>query len=245
MNTFIVLGTSRSGSSLVTSLLQACGVYLGEDLRSPGRHNPRGYFEHIEVRKIDKRLLSEAGYISGRDFTNPSFGDSESANLIAKGYINKIRRQITKHLMRKFIENNKRDSWGFKANGMTFRLWKKMIPNPKIIFVYREPYSVARSWMKASSETLSFNRQLKEWLNANMELLYDVETCESMVVEYEDLFNNKNSVKEIVKFVGSGDESKLEKIIDPKLNNSKWSKKMEYPAEIQSLLNVLASYKKY
>jgi hypothetical protein len=59
----VVLGMHRSGTSLVTDLLQTLGLYVGDpDHLTPANwENPRGFFERRDMRGICDRLLHAAG----------------------------------------------------------------------------------------------------------------------------------------------------------------------------------------
>jgi hypothetical protein len=59
----LVLGMHRSGTSLVTDLLQTLGLYIGDpDHLTPANwENPRGFFERRDMRAICDRLLHAAG----------------------------------------------------------------------------------------------------------------------------------------------------------------------------------------
>ena len=59
----LVLGMHRSGTSLVTDLLQTLGLYVGDpDHLTPANwENPRGFFERRDMRAICDRLLHAAG----------------------------------------------------------------------------------------------------------------------------------------------------------------------------------------
>ena len=44
----VVMGTGRSGTSLVAGLLAAHGVFFGR-CKAPDQHNPKGYWEHVSI----------------------------------------------------------------------------------------------------------------------------------------------------------------------------------------------------
>lgn len=57
----LVLGMHRSGTSVLTGVLQHMGLYLGEGLISPNSYNPKGYFEHIEINSLNDQILTALG----------------------------------------------------------------------------------------------------------------------------------------------------------------------------------------
>lgn len=57
----IITGMHRSGTSLVTGLLQKCGLYLGANLISGLADNPKGHFEDRTFVRINDALLAING----------------------------------------------------------------------------------------------------------------------------------------------------------------------------------------
>ena len=55
----VVLGMHRSGTSLITRSLEACGVQLGHRLIAGGRDNEKGYFEDAAINQLNENILSE------------------------------------------------------------------------------------------------------------------------------------------------------------------------------------------
>jgi hypothetical protein len=66
----IVLGMSRSGTSLASGALVAGGFYVGsaEDLMPASPANPAGYWENVAVRELNEQLLAS---VTGSWFTPP------------------------------------------------------------------------------------------------------------------------------------------------------------------------------
>ena len=58
-----VLGMHRSGTSLITRVLNLLGVYLGPDahLMTPNENNPSGYWEHQLITDLNDEILSRLG----------------------------------------------------------------------------------------------------------------------------------------------------------------------------------------
>jgi len=58
-----VLGMHRSGTSLITALLQSLGAHLGppEHMMKPQPDNPRGFYEHQLLNDIDEEILARLG----------------------------------------------------------------------------------------------------------------------------------------------------------------------------------------
>src|ERR1700730_3368996 len=58
-----IAGAHRSGTSMLTRLLHACGLHLGpkDQLMSPQADNPEGFWEHLGFVALNDQLLSELG----------------------------------------------------------------------------------------------------------------------------------------------------------------------------------------
>ena len=58
-----ILGMHRSGTSLLTRVLNLMGVYLGPDahLLQPLAENPKGFWEHKEIWKLNEDILWRLG----------------------------------------------------------------------------------------------------------------------------------------------------------------------------------------
>ena len=53
----LVVGMHRSGTSLLGSLLPACGIAMPGSLLDGDAHNPEGYFERADVTALQEELL--------------------------------------------------------------------------------------------------------------------------------------------------------------------------------------------
>src|SRR5215475_3493694 len=58
-----IAGAHRSGTSMLTRLLHACGLYLGpkDELMPAQADNPDGFWEHLRFVALNDELLSELG----------------------------------------------------------------------------------------------------------------------------------------------------------------------------------------
>ena len=53
----IVLGSHRSGTSVITKLVSYLGFNLGVKLMEPNRDNPKGYFEDVDIYNLNEKIL--------------------------------------------------------------------------------------------------------------------------------------------------------------------------------------------
>lgn len=120
----IIAGFHRSGTSATSQLLHRAGLFLGYELLEANPSNPYGHFEDREVVDLHQQILTDNGrtWLVGESFlpvVNPD--------------------RWTK--MRRIIErrNTEHRLWGFKDPRVcTFiMLWKYLMPDAKVLLVYR------------------------------------------------------------------------------------------------------------
>jgi hypothetical protein len=131
----IVAGFHRSGTSLVCQLLHRAGLFLGYNLLGPAFSNPHGHFEDREIMDLHQQILSDNGqtWLVSEPFL-PVVTDSHWQRL---GRI--VERRNAEH-----------DLWGFKDPRVCLFMmpWKHLLPNAKVLLVYRHfldtTYSLGR-----------------------------------------------------------------------------------------------------
>ncbi len=139
----IVAGFHRSGTSLVCQLLHRAGLFLGYDLLEAAFSNPHGHFEDTEVLNLHRQILSDNGktWLVSKPFLP----------IITEPHWQRMERII----QRRDAEHN---LWGFKDPRICLfmMIWKHLLPNAKVLLVYRHfsatAYSLGR---RQSTELLS------------------------------------------------------------------------------------------
>ena len=58
MKNVLILGSGRSGTSMVAGTLAKAGYFMGQQLLPPNDANPKGFFEDIEVNAINEDILA-------------------------------------------------------------------------------------------------------------------------------------------------------------------------------------------
>ena len=185
--TILVIGPARSGSSATTGALQRLGVNVGEELRVADEYNPLGFFEDLEMMKINSEITNSVG----GDYWNPPHD-----SCIEHGFkmnSEKVHDAINKR--------NVNDVWGCKANmTLTYQYWVPLLRNPKLVITFRNPIDIAESVMRAKG--MEFGRALhitNFYVNLMVELLekneiekqYDI-----TVVKFEELVSKPKVVVE-------------------------------------------------
>ena len=140
----IIAGMHRSGTSMVTRLLDACGLIIGNKLDS--NH------ESIFFQRINIWMMS----LLGSSWDNPkSFNeiDSQIKNDIVKQLDNLLNSRTNSlyfgwtSFLRKGSFNEISSAWGWKdpRNTFTIPLWEEVFPALKVIYIIRHPLDVASS----------------------------------------------------------------------------------------------------
>lgn len=127
-----IAGMPRSGTSLITQLLNRCGVYLGapEDLMPASRNNTDGFWENLRFVRVNERLLAAS---DGQWFAPPPKLNA-TPEIIAEG--------------RSVVANFEgTDPWAFKdpRNAVTIPFWKSLLPSMKVLVCLRHPAESASS----------------------------------------------------------------------------------------------------
>lgn len=140
MNTCVmVLGMHRSGTSAITGALEKLGIALHQKLLESNSFNPKGYFEGVDVTKLNDSLLLEMG---------SNWDDTRFPTHIPEDLIEKYLPEATKLIEREFAYT---PIFAMKDPRfcVTFPVWelalKKLKIDLKIIFPYRNPLEIARS----------------------------------------------------------------------------------------------------
>jgi hypothetical protein len=179
----IITGMHRSGTSLVSSLLQQTGVHVGERLIAANEANPRGYFEDVDFYEFHEGLLHARGqtylYLEPDFSFEPTAAESARAAELVK-------------------ERAGRPVWGWKdpRTSLFLTFWKQHVPNARFVFVYRHPLAVLLSLLRRG-EFNSFPgllAGLHAWqvYNANIQHFHDAygDRClllpiDALVVQFE------------------------------------------------------------
>lgn len=135
MTTLIVLGMHRGGTSLAAGLAERLGYHMGPYQRPPDKWNPTGYFEDVEIRDINQKILQAAGGW----WADPP---SEEAIEYTGGYFRDKMRYLV-------LVHRRLDRWGWKdpRTCLTAPLWHSCVMHPKYLVVHRDPQDVVASLM--------------------------------------------------------------------------------------------------
>lgn len=168
----------RSGTSALTGLLRALGLWAGEmDDFPPGdAHNQAGYWEHLGVWAVNEAILQTLGasWCDVADLDLSRLTDAERTPL--QQHARGIVRELDAH-----------GSWVIKDPRLCllFPFWREVLERPFCILVYRDPLSTARSLARRDGFPLSFGIAL--WEKYNREALAATRGLPRALVSYREL----------------------------------------------------------
>ncbi len=132
----IILG-QRSGTSMVTRMLQLCGVDLGDeaDLGGPNAANREGYWEHLELQALNDRVLG----VLGASWDHPPAPDADWTSPALRPFHDEAAAFVASFAGR--------EPWGFKdpRTSLTLPFWQPHVPDARYVLSVRHPLDVARS----------------------------------------------------------------------------------------------------
>ena len=171
---FLVVGMHRSGTSLLTAMLQALGVALPGTLIPGDRHNPEGYFEWDALVRLQERLLIDLDRwwpsAQGCLALPPGWLD-HPASLVAHKNLIRLLEQVASSI--------KDPCWAFKdpRTSRLLPLWLRVaseldIPL-RLILAVRDPAEVTRSLVQRDGSITGMNAERAQilWWRFNLEPL--------------------------------------------------------------------------
>lgn len=54
----LILGSGRSGTSMLAGILHQAGYFMGDKLHKPELSNPKGFFEWMTINQINEQILA-------------------------------------------------------------------------------------------------------------------------------------------------------------------------------------------
>jgi hypothetical protein len=191
-----VTGMHRSGTSLTTRVINLLGVDLGaeEKLMSPGRGNPRGYWENRQIRRWGDGLLEALG---GNWRSPPALRDGWELGRNLDGFRDRARRILAKHFPdRGYI------GWKDPRTSLLLPMWRTVVPIYRTILVLRDPRHVAGSLAERSGIDPEYSAYL--WLRYTVSAWRSDPAC--LLVRYDDFLQQPHRLpEEIAAFLGLPD----------------------------------------
>ena len=168
----------RSGTSLLTHLLELMGCFVGspDELLEPNRDNPRGFHERRDAVELNDRLLRSLGHdwrhVAGLDVDSIT-GEQRNAFDDAGS---KIVARLDRH--RPWVLKDPRMCW-------LFSLWRELLERPLGVFIHRSPVEVA--WSLYRRDGLMVPYSIALWEAYNLSILRHAQGLGVATVAYRDL----------------------------------------------------------
>jgi GT2 family glycosyltransferase len=141
MRDVLVLGSGRSGTSMVTGALARAGYHLGESLHVARAANPKGFFEAAEVNDLNDELLAnmlpaDSPLVAGQRWLGVPRADAQPTP--TTGQARTLRRLVAR---RPFCFKDPRFSFTLPA-------WREAAPDAGLVCVFRHPAATAVSMVE-------------------------------------------------------------------------------------------------
>ena len=189
------LGMHRSGTSLVSRLLNFLGVHLGPDelIAKTGADNPKGYWEHQSFVDLNDEILARLG---GRWDEPPAFPPAWPRD----PRIVDLREKASRLVLGNFVTE---PLWGWKdpRTCLTLPFWQDLIGPMRYVMCMRNPCAVAASLSERNG--MSFEKAEGLWLAHAEACLAHTRGRPRMFVVYEDLLRDwPSQLRRMAAFIG-------------------------------------------
>lgn len=121
----VILGMHRSGTSVVTHWLQACGLHVGDDLLGAGVGNVEGHFEDLDIYRFHRAWL-------------------ERNRLPHTGFVHAPVPPLTPERKRELqrlidLRNERYEAWAWKEPRTCLFLdtYRELLPDARYLVIYR------------------------------------------------------------------------------------------------------------
>ncbi len=165
MHNCLIIGSGRSGTSMVAGSLSGAGYFLGEHLHSPTSANPKGFFEDLEVNSLNEDMLALVLPRRPRRWPlrrlladRPDFMQRWVAVLAPDAALPELPRALA-HRRDRLVEHQ---PFLFKDPRFCYTLpyWRGALRDVRIVCVFREPGRTARSILR-ECESASYMHSLR------------------------------------------------------------------------------------
>jgi hypothetical protein len=151
MKNLLILGSGRSGTSLMGGLLGASGYFMGDDLLAAREANPKGFFESKDVNRLNEDLITTAIPRRLSPWWQLRYGrpPQPDSRWVARLPVN-LRLRVTPELDDRIKRMVSREPFCFKDPRLSYSLpaWIPHLRNTGIICVFRHPVATAKSLVR-------------------------------------------------------------------------------------------------
>jgi hypothetical protein len=189
------LGMHRSGTSLVSRMLNLLGVHLGPDepISRTGTDNPKGYWEHDAIVAINDEILARFG---GRWDEPPKLPSAWPREARLEDLREKARRLLAADFAAAPL-------WGWKdpRTCLTLPFWQDVVGPIRYVLCVRNPLAVVGSLSRRNA--MSSEKADLLWLGHVRASLALTDGHPRMLVFYEDILDDwRRELRRLAAFVG-------------------------------------------
>jgi len=226
MTIVCITGTHRSGTSMITRLLNLSGLYLGtdNDINVHGIDNPEGFWENLQFVKLNEEILSAHG---GAWDMPPSLSANWELSPETTPFHDRA-----KQIIRQF-ENHGLWGWKDPRNSLTIDFWKTLLPEMKVLICLRNPLDIVRSLSKRGYSSPEFGFRL--WSVYNQHLLDAIPSENRIITHFDVYFNRPRAeLERVLTLLGvSATETQIAAAVDSiasslRHNQSPWQDILNY-----------------
>lgn len=164
MKNILILGSGRSGTSMLAGLFARSGYFMGDDLIPPRDTNPKGFFEEAKINQLNEDIIQ---FLLQNNYAQQTFIQKKWNNRLRNGqnWLARTRR-INYHVtMSAFHTRIQRwtavENYCYKDPRFSYTLpfWQPFLRNEIKLCVFRSPTTTALSIVK-EVETADYLKNL-------------------------------------------------------------------------------------
>ena len=161
---YILTGMHRSGTSLMSRFLVRSGIDMGDKLLESHVSNPYGHFEDMGMLEFHSDILRRQNW-----------GDDQWVKAVPR-----INAKDKAKGARLIEERQKKKAWGWKdpRTCLFLELWAELIPDAKVLFVFRHPILTLDSLCRRHHTSCNswwyswqHHKFLRSWMVYNWEVI--------------------------------------------------------------------------
>src|ERR1700722_6997157 len=161
MRSCVILGSGRSGTSMLAGTLSAAGYYMGGTMLTPTPSNPKGYFESVEINDLNNELIAPLTAVRPSGFLGYLFPWRLSTDLLWLAHVDiDARSHPTAQQVSRLKEFTSKEPFCFKDPRFCYTLdaWRHTLNDAVYLCLFREPGRTVSSIRKDVRERYPYER---------------------------------------------------------------------------------------
>lgn len=213
MKNCLIIGSGRSGTSMVAGTLAKAGYFMGNYPSQERESNPKGNFEDAEINRINENLLAQV--VAKRPKLLGNFFFRHRPQMWQRWLAHvpvgkKISTSVNINQQIEFLTEKQPYCFKDPRFSYTLPVWRPYLKNTVFVCVFRDPGSTALSMIKLcqkaqylSSLKLDFQQALKVWQLMYQHIL-EIHRYEGnwLFLHYQQAVT-KNGLERLAKFTGA------------------------------------------